>query len=309
MDKTQEIKKVAIIGLGAIGVLVGHRFSKKMPKEDLRIIADEERVGRYIREGVFSNGERCDFQYVLPCEETGPADLVLFAVKFTALEEAIKAVHNQVGPQTLLLSLLNGITSEDVIARTYPREQIVYAVAQGMDAVKEGGRLTYLNAGKVFIGDEIPGLMSSKVKRTAAFFEKTGLPYEIAGNIKRQIWNKFMLNVGINQAVAVFGAQYSDAQNEGPVRDTMLAAMREVIPLAQKEGVDLSYGDIPYWLDIIDTLNPQGKPSMRQDVEARRLSEVDMLSGAVLEMSNKHGVKSPVNEMLYQKLKAIETDY
>ena len=67
--------------------------------------------------------------------------------------------------------------------------------------------------------------------------------------------------------------------------------------------------DIPYWLELIDTLNPQGKPSMRQDVEARRTSEVEMLAGAVVMMSKKYGVKSPVNEMLYEKLKAIESGY
>ncbi|HZK39545.1 MAG TPA: 2-dehydropantoate 2-reductase N-terminal domain-containing protein, partial [Clostridia bacterium] len=107
-----EIKKVSIIGLGALGILVGHRFSKKMAKEDLRIVADEARIKRYREEGVFCSGERCDFNYVLPQEESGPSDLVIFAVKYGALEDAIKTVKNQVGPNTLFVSLLNGITSE-----------------------------------------------------------------------------------------------------------------------------------------------------------------------------------------------------
>ena len=172
MEKiAREIKKVTIIGLGALGILVGHRFSKKMAKDDLRIVADEERVKRYREEGVFCSGERCDFNYVLPGEKTGPSDLVIFAVKFGALEDAVKAVKNQVGPDTLLLSLLNGITSEEIIAKTYPAENVVHAVAQGMDAVKEGNRLTYMNAGFVFIGDKQPGEVSEKVKAVADFFE------------------------------------------------------------------------------------------------------------------------------------------
>ncbi|NLX93208.1 MAG: ketopantoate reductase family protein [Clostridiales bacterium] len=304
-----EIKKVSIIGLGALGILVGHRFSKKMAKEDLRIVADEARIKRYREEGVFCSGERCDFNYVLPEERTGPSDLIIFAVKFGAMEDAIKAVKNQVGPNTLFVSLLNGITSEEIIAKTYPTENIVYTVAQGMDAVKEGNRLTYMNAGVVFIGHTKPGELSPKVQAVAEFFEKMGLPYKVEEDIKKRMWGKFMLNVGINQAVSVFGQDYSDAQNPGQTRDVMIAAMREVIPLAEKENIGISLDDIPYWLKLIDTLNPQGKPSMRQDVEAKRTSEVEMLAGAVLMMSNKYGIKSPINEMLYEKLKTIESTY
>ncbi len=305
----KEIKTVSIIGLGALGILVGQRFAKQMPKENLRIIADKDRIERYRRDGIYSNGERCDFNFVLPEERTGPSDLIIFAVKYGALEEAVRAVKNQVGPDTLFVSLLNGITSEDVIAQAYPRERIVYTVAQGMDAVNEGGRLTFLNTGTIFIGDNEPGEVSQKVKTVAAFFEKTGLPYEIERDIKRRMWGKFMLNVGINQAVAVFGRDYADAQNEGQTRDVMIAAMREVIPLAEKEGIAITADDIPYWLKVVATLNPVSKPSMRQDVEARRYSEVEMLAGAVLAMSKKHGIQSPVNEMLYEKLKAIEAGY
>lgn len=304
-----EIKKVSIIGLGALGILVGHRFSKKMVKEDLRIVADEARIKRYREEGVFCSGERCDFNYVLPEERTGPSDLIIFAVKFGAMEDAIKAVKNQVGPNTLFVSLLNGITSEEIIAKTYPTENIVYTVAQGMDAVKEGNRLTYMNAGVVFIGHTKPGELSPKVQAVAEFFEKMGLPYKVEEDIKKRMWGKFMLNVGINQAVSVFGQDYSDAQNPGQTRDVMIAAMREVIPLAEKENIGISLDDIPYWLKLIDTLNPQGKPSMRQDVEAKRTSEAEMLAGAVLMMSNKYGIKSPINEMLYEKLKTIESTY
>ena len=55
------IKRVSIIGLGALGILFGHHLSKKMPKEDLRIIADQERIQRYETDNVYCNGERCQF--------------------------------------------------------------------------------------------------------------------------------------------------------------------------------------------------------------------------------------------------------
>lgn len=306
---SKEIKTVSLIGLGAVGILTAHRFAKTMPRESLKIIADKERIDRYRQNGVYANGEAYDFNYVLPEAFSAPADLIIFAVKYGALNEAVEAVRNQAGPNTLFLSLLNGITSEEIIAKAYSKEQVVYAVAQGMDALCENSRLTFSNPGTVFIGDPEEGVSSEKVRSVAAFFEKTGLPYAVDNDIVRRMWGKFMLNVGINQAVAVFGENYGSAQNEGQTRDVMIAAMREVIPLAQKNGINISEADLPYWFKVIDSLYPESKPSMRQDVEARRYSEVEMLSGAVLAMSEKYSVKSPVNEMLYRKIKEIEATY
>lgn len=68
-----EIKTASIIGLGALGILFGHHFSERMAKEDLRIIADGERIERYKREGIYSNGERCNFHYMTPDENCEPA--------------------------------------------------------------------------------------------------------------------------------------------------------------------------------------------------------------------------------------------
>ncbi|MCX7614197.1 MAG: ketopantoate reductase family protein [Clostridiales bacterium] len=304
-----EIKKVSIIGLGALGVLVGHRISKHLDKENLRIIADKDRIARYMRDNVYCNGERCNFQYTLPDEICEPADLVIFAVKFRDLSDAIYAVKNQVGEQTIIISLLNGIVSETIIGQAYSMDRILYCVAQGMDAVKEGNKLTYSNEGILCIGDTQPGRISEKVKNVADFFEKMEIPYEIDTNMKKRLWGKFMLNVGINQTVSVFGSNYGDVQKEGKARDIMISAMKEVIALSEKADVFLNEEDLRYWLKVADSVSPDGKPSMRQDVEAKRFSEVDLFAGTVLNFGEKYEIPTPVNKMLYEKIKAIESQY
>ena len=304
-----EIKTVAIIGLGALGTLFGNLLSKRMGKEDLRIIADDDRKARYLREKVYANGEVCDFHYAAPEEIMPPADLVLIAVKYLQLSGAIKAIHQQVGPNTLILSLLNGITSEEMIAKAYGMDRVVYCVAQGMDAVKEGGRLTYKNTGMLCIGPPDGGPVPDKVRRVADFFGRVDFPFEVDEHMEKRMWGKFMLNVGVNQTVAVFGPDYGAIQREGSQRDTMIAAMREVIALSKPEGVHLSGEDLQYWLRLLGTLDPGGKPSMRQDVEARRQSEVALFAGTVLKLSQKHNIPAPVNRMLYDKIMAIEAQY
>lgn len=304
-----EIKKVSIIGLGALGILFGNQLAKNMPKEDVRVIADENRMKRYETEGVYSNGEHCQFHYVSPEKIVEPADLLIFTVKYHGLKDAIQAVKNHVGKDTIILSALNGISSEAIIGETYGMDNVLYCVAQGMDALKVGNQLTYENMGMLCFGDREPGIISEKVKSVAEFFKKTGVPYDIETNIAKRQWGKFMLNVGVNQTVAVYQTNFGEVQKEGQARDVMIAAMREVIALSEKEGIHLNEEDLQYWLKILGTLNPKGKPSMAQDVDAKRYSEVELFAGTVIEIGKKHGVHTPVNHELYSRIKEIESKY
>ncbi|MDP4145677.1 MAG: ketopantoate reductase family protein [Bacillota bacterium] len=304
-----KIKTVSIIGLGALGILFGNHLSKRMPKKDLRIIADENRIEKYRRDKVYCNGEPCEFNYITPEDLTEPSDLIIFTVKYDGLKNAIKAVKSQVGEQTIILSALNGITSEEVIGEAYSMDKILYCVAQGMDAVKIGNKLAYNHMGMLCFGEGKPGVVSSKAKRVVEFFERMKVPYEAVTDMNKRMWGKFMLNVGVNQTVAVYESNYGEIQREGQARETMISAMREVMALSEKEGINLNEADLNYWLKVLSTLSPEGKPSMRQDLEATRYSEVELFSGTVLKLGEKYGVQTPVNKMLYDRIKFIENQY
>ncbi|HYE68962.1 MAG TPA: 2-dehydropantoate 2-reductase [Anaerovoracaceae bacterium] len=301
----REIRTVAIIGLGNLGIAFGNHLSKKMQKEDLRFIADRERINRYERDGIFCNGEGCDFQYVTPEESTWPADLVIFTVKFHSLVEAIDAARQHVGENTIILSALNGITSEGMLLEAFGMDKVLYCVAQGMDGIKTGNRLTFDHMGMLCFGDAEAGVISDKTRTVEVFFKKTEFPHEVETDMMKRLWGKFMMNVGVNQTAAVYLCNYGGLQEEGPARNTMIAAMSEVIPLSEKEGLPLMEEDLDYWLKVLGTLRPEGKPSMQQDVEAGKETEVELFSGTVLELARKHGISAPVNESLYQKIKAM----
>ena len=280
-----------------------------MPKADLRILADPARIARYKKDGVFANGIACDFQYVSTDDTVTKADLILVSVKAPQLPAALETMAGHVGDDTLILSLLNGISSEAEIASRYGMERVVDCVAYGMDAVKEGNRLTYGHTGRLCIGTRISGEPTEAVRRIERFFKRTHLPYEISETMGKRMWGKFMLNVGVNQTVAVFGPDYGSIQQDGEARDVMIAAMREVIQLSRYEGVNLTEDDLHYWVNVLSGLSPLGKPSMRQDVEAKRPSEVALFSGTVLALARKHGLDTPVNHMLYQRIQEIEAQY
>jgi len=298
----KEIKTAAVIGMGNLGIAYAQHLSKRMAKQDLRIIADRDRIDRYEREQLFCNGERCDFNYITPEETTGSADLILITVKYGDLPETIQAIGNQVGKDTLILSALNGISSEGMIGEAYGMEKVLYCVAQGMDGIKDGNRLDFDHMGMLCFGDGEAGVISEKTRTVEAFFKKTGFPHEVEMDMMKRMWGKLMMNVGVNQTASVYLCNYGGLQTEGLARETMIAAMREVMPISEKAGFPLTETDLAYWLKVLGSLRPEGKPSMQQDVEAGKPTEVELFSGTVIRLGKEYEISTPVNESLYRSL-------
>lgn len=304
-----KIETVAIIGLGALGILYGNHFTKAIGKDRVRTVVNKERMARYQEQGISFNGEPCDFQYVDEKDASlEPADLVILAVKGTQLDDAIETARNQVGPDTTIISVLNGISSEEVIGAAFGGEKIVHCVAQGMDALRTGNDVKSVHIGELRIGIDAPE-KQTRLDAVAAFFEETGLPHVVEADILHRMWAKFMLNVGVNQVLMVKEGTFRDIHKEGPIRDLMIAAMREVLPIAQKEGVNLTETDLENDLTIIDGLTPMGMPSMRQDGIAKRPSEVELFAGTILKRAKKYGLPAPTNQYLYDQVQAIEATY
>ena len=231
-----EIRTIGIIGQGALGVMYGNHLTKKLGNGHVFFIADETRVERYRKTGMSCNGEKCGFTYRSPAEAV-TADLIIFAVKFMGMESAIRTVKPFVGENTLFLSVLNGISSEGMIEEVYGVDHVLYACVQGMDAGKDGSAVTYKNMGYITIGNKDKS-RDEKLKAVTDLFDRTGLSYQVPDDILREQWNKLMLNTGVNQVTAVYGAPYSLIQKEGEARTMMIEAMREVLRVADTQDVD-----------------------------------------------------------------------
>lgn len=304
-----KIKTVAVVGLGALGIMYAKYFTDKLSKENVRVIANQDRIERYKKSGIYCNGQICDFNYVLPETVQKPADLVLFCVKFNQLKQAIEDAKYQVGEDTIIISALNGISSEEVIGKVFGFDKMLYCVAQGMDADKLENKMNYTHMGMLAFGEKDNTVRSEKVTAVADFFDSVGFSYEIPQDMNHKMWGKFMLNTGVNQTVAVFETNYGGIQVEGEPRKVMIDAMREVIDLSEKMGIDLSEKDLTYWLNVLSTLNPLGIPSMRQDMLARRKTEVELFSGTAITLGKQYQVPTPVNEWLYKKVQEMEKSF
>lgn len=305
----RKIEKVTIIGLGALGILYAEHLSNKLKFEDLRIVADIDRIERYKKNKIYCNDKECNFNYLSPDEIVEPADLLIFAVKYNGLNDAIQAVKHHVGKDTIILSVLNGIESEKDIASVYGEEHNLYCVAQGMTASKSGNHMNYRHKGIICFGELDQEKNTNKVNIVKDFFDKVEMPYEINNQMATKLWSKLMVNVGINQTVAYFNTTNKAVQREGEELEMMLGAMQEVLEIAKKEGIKLNESEIAYWLKIINTLNPDGMPSMAQDVKSRRYSELELFAGTVVRLSKKHNIQVPINQEFYRYFKDLESKY
>lgn len=303
-----ELKTVSIVGLGALGAMFGAQLHRALPSGCLRAIVNEERMHRYQKAGIEINGERCDFEYILPGADVPAADLVIFATKFNDLGDAVKEAESQVGPETAVLSLLNGISSEEMLKEAFGEEKVLYCVAQGMDVRKKDSKVQYEHMGLLSFGER-KGAPSQRVLALTRLLDQAGIAWETPADMENKLWSKFMLNCGVNQAAMVFNTNYGGLQQTGEAREAMLAAMREVLRLAIAEGIQLSEKDIDYWMEVLDNLAPQGFPSMRQDADAKRYSEVELFSGTVRKLGRKHQLPTPVNDSFYESIKKIEEAY
>ncbi|MBC8456458.1 MAG: ketopantoate reductase family protein [Deltaproteobacteria bacterium] len=304
---TSPIKTISLIGAGAVGAVYASKFYT-MDKNCISLVAKGERYDRLREKGLFVNKRHYLLNVIRPEENTPPSDLIIVAVKHHHLEEAIRDISNRVGDDTLILSAMNGIESEEQISAAYGREKVLLAVAVGIDAVRQENRITFSQQGKLFFGEARNPNLTERVKRVRCLLDQAGISYEIPDDMIRILWWKFMINVGLNQVSAILGAPYSVFQNSQEARELLESAMREVINIAKPAGVHLSVEDIQDFYSFLPNLSPDGKTSMLQDVEAKRKTEVEMFAGKVIELGKKYGIPTPVNQTLYRLIKVIEGD-
>lgn len=298
----RRIESVAIIGAGALGIMYGKLINDALGRERVWFVADDRRVDHYRRNGVFANDEPCGFNFATPAQIPTHVDLVIFTVKAMALDAALTEAAPLMGPHTVVISLLNGITSERIIGERVGHDKVLYSVCQGMDATRTSrNQVSYVHTGFITVGER-DDTDTERLRAVEQLFDRCGIAHDRRPPILRHLWSKFMLNVGVNQTCAVMRGGYGRIHTDPKARDLMRRAMLEVVAVAGPEGVTLGDADIDAWFAIIDGLSPEGLTSMEQDVAAARPTEVELFAGTVRRLGRKHHIPTPTNDYLYDQL-------
>ena len=298
-----QIRSVALLGAGAVGSYVIWGLTER---ENLRfgVVAEGARAECLARDGCAINGETYRPVVWTPQQAKG-VDLLIIALKYGALPGALDTIRAVVGENTTVMSLMNGVDSEEKIAAAVGQEHLLYSLIKIASHRKDDG--VWFDADSTFgiiYGELTAPYDSARVQAVAALFEGTGIRVHASDCIREEMWSKFRLNVCNNLPQAILGAGvgcYRDSVHMKAISDGL---RRELEAIAAAKGIDFSrIGDASAHGCMVA---PTARYSTLQDLDAGRHTEIDMFSGALMRMGKELGIATPYNEYTYHMIKALE---
>ena len=298
----EPVRSLALVGLGAIGILYAARIAAR-DSAALRVIADAERIARYKSDPPTFNGVRLDLNYVTPETPGLPAELVLVAVKSTALQAVLPVIAAVTGPRTQILPLLNGISAQDALAAAFGWPRVLHGFVYCESSMRTGNAVVQKGTARIVFGEAInPVPPAPRVRAVAAGFDRLGIEYHIPPDMRAAQWKKFILNVGINQAQAVLRKPNAELQRNPESMRFARALMDEAAAVGSALGV-AGTAEVPEWAEgVIRAAAPENRTSMLQDVEAGRVPETDLFAGTVCRLGRELGIPTPANERVLRAL-------
>ena len=298
-----QIRSVALLGAGAVGSYVIWGLTGR---ENLRfgVVAEGTRAERLACDGCAINGETFRPEVWTPQQAQG-VDLLIVALKYGALPGALDTIRAVVGENTTVMSLMNGVDSEEKIAAVVGQAHLLYSLIKIASHRKNDG-VWFDPASTVGIiyGELAAPYDSARVQAVAALFAGTGINVRASDCIREEMWCKFRLNVCNNLPQAILGAGvgcYRDSAHMKAISDGL---RRELEAIAAAKGID--FGKIGDASAHGCAVAPSARYSTLQDLDAGRHTEIDMFSGALMRMGQELGIPTPYNEYTYHMIKALE---
>ena len=295
-----EIKSAALIGVGAVGSYFAYGLPAKLG-ERFCVIASGKRKERLEREGIYINGERCPLN-LKTAQETGEVDLLLIATKQNALPGIMDDIRTLVGENTIVLSLLNGVTSEEIIGKEIGMEHMLYSLMR-IDAVRDGNQmeLHFDRIAGVFFGEKDYTEPTERVQAVLELFEGTSVRANFVPDIMTDLWLKYVSNVSQNLPQAVLGVGFGAYKDSEHVLAIATGLWHEVVQVAAKKGVRL-----PDRCLLFHGTVKSARFSTLQDIDAGRHTEIDIFAGEMMRMGKAYGIPVPYCECMYHLIKALE---
>ena len=240
-------------------------------------------------------------------KQAGTVDLIVVLVKSFHTLEAMAASTSIVGPNTVVLSLQNGLGHEDVLAQVVGREKVIAGKTYAGGVMLAPAHVIRGTEGKETYIGELDGQVTERVKNIAKVFNAAGLITHISDNIMGTMWEKLLVNVATGALSGITHLTYGELYQVAEVKECALAAVKEAIDVAQASGIRLNVTDPEEpWIKAAAGLPAQFKASMLQSLEKGSITEVDYVNGSVVRWGQKCGVPTPVNSTLVACLKGIE---
>jgi len=232
----------------------------------------------------------------------GPVDLVLIAVKLWDTETAARAVKSSVGPQTVVLSLQNGVIKDDILQEELGAAAVVGGAGYVATHISRPGVILQTGALQRAVIGEYDGRRTPRVEALRAALVKAGIEAEIAADIRRTLWEKFTFLVGLSGTTATMRMPIGPIRSNLQTRAFLLEIMKETVAVGRALGVALPENYAEDRLRFADSVPADMTSSLHHDLERGNRLEVEWLSGGVVQLGSRARVPTPANRAVWDIL-------
>lgn len=302
--------QTVIIGAGAMGCLFGGLLSEAGVQVRLLDVW-REHVDALQRNGLSIEWQTRTRTIAVQATTRGAgleaADLVIIFVKSGHTAEAARTAAELCAERGLVLTLQNGLGNADILARIVGDERVVAGTTAQGATLLGPGRIRHAGRGPTVIGMWRGGNFQ-KALQVADWLNSAGIPTEAVEDIQPVIWNKLMVNVGINAITALTGIRNGQLLDLPQTRALSRAAVEEAAAVARACGVAVAE-DAVQRVFAVARATAANRSSMGQDIDARRVTEIEAINGAVVRRAAELGMAVPVNQALTALVETLQAHY
>ncbi len=303
--------RIAIVGGGAMGGTFGVRLANA--GHDVTIVdVDADLVKAITADGVHvdtADGPlHARVSATTDTAGAGIQDMVLVFVKAQHTPSAAAGLAPMVGHETAVASLQNGWGNADVIAEFVPVGQLVIGVTYHSATVIGRGHVKHSGQGTTFVGP-YDGDDLGHARRVADALESAGMEVTVTADVRTEIWRKLVLNAATLPTAALTTLRAGELGLPGPMLDLVDALAAEAVAVARAQGLAIELDERVERIHATLERAGAGKPSMLQDTEARRKTEVERINGAVVAAGDSAGVPVPLNRAMLAMIGGLERSW
>jgi 2-dehydropantoate 2-reductase len=304
--------KIGIVGSGAMGSVYGALLAAAGNElwlfDQWRDHVEAMRA-RGLRCTGASGGRTVPVNATTDAAVAGPCELVVVATKVMQIEDAVRAAASMIGPETLVLTIQNGLGNVERIQRVLGPENLLFGIAGGFGAEMRAPGHVHHNGMEAINLAELRGGISERLERVAAVWRAAGFKVATFEDLWPVVWSKLIANVAFSAVCAVTGMRVGQVRANAAAWEIACACIAEAAAVAKAKGVRLAYDDPVQWVSDFAGKIPDARPSMYQDVLAGRRSEIDSIQGGVVAEGKKLGVPTPTCALMVQLVKALEAKH
>ena len=299
--------KIAVIGPGAMGLLFGSYLSQK---HDVTLVGTNPAKMQAITETGVTIREMDGSEHTYRPHATAdtsalsPVDLVLVQVKASASEAALTKNKNLIGPDTILMTLQNGMGHDALLSRFAAREQIVIGTTQQGSYKLGETAVCHSGLGKTFLGTVTGD--SSRFAALAEVFAGCGFPCEVCPQVQGMIWDKLMINASSSVLSGILQVAQGYVEQDPHAWALAEKLIRELCAAATAEGYPFDADEQIARIRLHLQKAPDGFTSIYADLKAGRRTEVDVINGAVVAAGHRHNIPVPTHEFVVELVHTME---